>query len=351
MTQASIRRWRRRQRTAPDVSADRAAIDEAIPSATAEAKSFQSRSVLLGLLFVFLSSVAFGVTPSLVTALRGDVSILQLVTLRALMAATLLTIVSRMPRATTRSIHAQVRTAPSSRRRRRVAMAMLAGMCFLGPDVLIFYSSFAYLDTSVAVALGYIYPTTVLVIVAFMVRRLPTITEVALSAGALMGVTAVVDPVGATHVRLVGVLLVLVSSTLYATYTVVLTGLSRAMPALELGSYVMFGVLLTGLLVSILRHDSLIPDDLRGWEVVSANALLLVVAISCHYNGLRRLGASRAAVIDTMQPLVAVLAGSVILRETLSALQLAGVVLIVVSVAIGSMVSRPREDPAFVDPR
>jgi drug/metabolite transporter (DMT)-like permease len=308
--------------------------------------------VLVGLAFVLTSAVAFGITPSLVTSLRGDVSILQLVTMRALFAAVILFAVSGGTMAWA------ARRAPNPRRPGRAKPQPLRwligiplGICFLGPDVLIFYASFEYLDTSVALALSYVYPAIVVVIIALTTWRFPARIDVLLSMVALVGVVAVIDPTGAGTAQWQGVLMVLTCASLYATYTVLASGLSSSLGAFLLGAQVMVGVFAMGVVATLVSDARLLPADGRSWLVVTANALLLVVAIVAHYSGLRRLGPTRAALADTTQPIVGVVAGAAVLGERLTVTQLIGVAVIVLAVAAGSLLSRFRENAELVDPR
>ncbi len=319
---------------------------------SADAVGGRYGQVLVGLAFVLTSAVAFGITPSLVTALRGDVSILQLVTMRALFAAVILFAVSGGTRAwVARRPPAPHAPGRAHRPPLRWIIGIPLGICFLGPDVLIFYASFEYLDTSVALALSYVYPAIVVVIIALTTWRFPARIDVLLSLVALVGVVAVIDPTGAGTAQWQGVGMVLTCASLYATYTVLASGLSSSLGALLLGAQVMVGVFVMGVVATLITDATLLPSDGRGWIVVIANALLLIVAIVAHYSGLRRLGPTRAALADTTQPIVGVVAGALVLGERLTLTQLAGVAVIVLAVAVGAGLSRFRENAELVDPR
>jgi drug/metabolite transporter (DMT)-like permease len=92
-----------------------------------------------------------------------------------------------------------------------------------------------------------------------------------------------------------------------------------------------------------------LPSDIggTGWTLVVALALLsTVVAITALAAGTARVGPSTATIIATIVPMVATVLAFIVLDERLSALQLVGGGLIVLSVLIvGSGVGRRAPGP------
>lgn len=296
----------------------------------------------------------FGTIPAVLTLLRGSLSIQQLVTFRAFVAAILFLalaeVVARMSGHGSRDRSARLGRPWSWRAHWRRYAGVALGACLVAPDSLIFYSSFAYIDTSIAIALGFVYPVLVIVIVARLARRWPARRDITLGGAAIFGVVLVVNPSGTAQVRPLGVLLVFICAVLYATYAVVASGLTESVSPLRLGAQVMTGVCLTGAAVTLALGGSFLPADVQAWLFVSANGTLLVVAFAAYYAGLGRLGVTRASLLDTAQPVAATIAGVALLDERLSPGQYVGVLVIIGSVAVSSALSG-RAETVTVEPR
>jgi drug/metabolite transporter (DMT)-like permease len=90
---------------------------------------------------------------------------------------------------------------------------------------------------------------------------------------------------------------------------------------------VVFGVVL-------LWRGSSFPGSSAGWSAIAAVALLsTVVAMVGLFIGIRWLGASEAASLSTLEPLVTIAAAYVFLDEQLSAIQVLGA-MVVISAAV-----------------
>ncbi len=75
------------------------------------------------------------------------------------------------------------------------------------------------------------------------------------------------------------------------------------------------------------------PAGAGGWAALAAIAVCsTVVAILTFFAGLQRLGAGRASMLSTLEPVVTVLLAAMLLGETLTAAQLGGGVLILAGV-------------------
>lgn len=288
---------------------------------------------------MLLSTVSFGVSPSLVQLLHGDVGYVDVITYRGLAGGLVLLAVAALQR---HPLDAKIHDDPSWRSRNA---GLLIGIFFFGPEILAFYLSFQYLDTSLAVALAYIYPTIVLFIVAARSRRLPAGTELLLSLVALTGVLLLMDPGGDTHIETIGLVLIFVAGTMYAIYVVAVGDVLGRQSALRVGGQVAIG---SGLAIGAYGLVSGSLNLLTTWEewaIAGLHATLMVFALAFYYMGLSRLGAGRASLIDTAAPLVAVLAGAAILGERMVFVQFVGVGLVMLSVAATTLRAQRRPIP------
>ncbi|WP_281290982.1 DMT family transporter [Nocardioides antri] len=298
--------------------------------------------VWAGVALVLLSTVIYGSTPALVTFVRGDVSVVDLIAYRAALAALMFLALARLVGVW------------SGRRRLRSASrpvrAVLVGASLWGPQFLLYYASFEYIDTSLAVAIGFVYPTVVLILVAATERQRPAPVEIALSLLALLGIAALLLPGGDAGVHPLGVCLALLAACGYAVYVLLADRLLQDVEPFELGAQISLGATICAVAVGLVLQRMSVLTDPRDLVVVGAQAVLMVVATGCYYGGLMRLGSSQASLVDTAQPVVALAAGGLLLGESMVAVQVAGVVVVTASVALSSVLTHRRATVPYADP-
>ena len=147
-----------------------------------------------------------------------------------------------------------------------------------------------------------------------------------------------------------GDLLMLAAPLAWALYTILGKMVIARFPPLVATAYAsLFGTLL--LLPAAAIEGSLLTGATRlsvyGWIAVLQLALLgTVVGFVWWYEGVERLGASRAAVFVNLVPLFGVLLSALILSESLMVSQLAGGILVVAGVGIGTLGDREDRDGA-----
>ena len=147
-----------------------------------------------------------------------------------------------------------------------------------------------------------------------------------------------------------GDLLILGAPLAWALYTIAGKKVLRHFPPLVATAYAsLFGTLL--LLPAAGLEGSLLSGVRRltvyGWISVLHLALLgTVVGFVWWYEGVELLGASRAAVFVNLVPLFGVLLSALILSESLEVSQLAGGILVVLGVSLGTPGGREDRDGA-----
>ena len=171
---------------------------------------------------------------------------------------------------------------------------------------------------------------------------------------ALLGVGVVITRGSIAVVRSLsfnpGDLLMLGAPLAWALYTIVGKKVLRSFSPLVATAYAsLFGTLL--LLPAAALEGSLLSGVHRltayGWIAVLQLALLgTVVGFVWWYEGVEALGASRAAVFVNLVPVFGVLLSALILSEKMDLSQLAGGILVVVGVGIGTLGGRKERDEA-----
>ena len=171
---------------------------------------------------------------------------------------------------------------------------------------------------------------------------------------ALLGVGVVITRGSVAVIRSLsfnpGDLLMLGAPLAWALYTILGKKVLRTIPPLEATAYAsVIGTIL--LLPAAAWEGSLLTGarqlTVYGWIAVLQLALLgTVVGFVWWYEGVELLGASRAAVFVNLVPLFGVLLSALILSESLAASQLAGGILVVLGVGIGTLGGREDRDGA-----
>jgi drug/metabolite transporter (DMT)-like permease len=277
----------------------------------------------------------FGCIPALVVLVDGTVPPLTLLVSRSFTAVLLLGLVVLVMR--WRS------PLPTELRRRTAWRGFLIGLVVLGPATVGYYLSFTIIDTSVAVAISYVYPTLVVLGLAAYYRARPARPDLLLGLCALAGVGLLTLPGTGASVSMLGVALALLTAAGYALYVLLASFLSRTMDPIRMALWVTAGTTAAAVWPAFLREGGATPVGLDAVLVVVSQALLFIGALGCFYAGLRRLGAARASLLDTGQPLVAAAAGALLLGERLLPLQLLGVLVITSSVAGAAALALRRE--------
>jgi drug/metabolite transporter (DMT)-like permease len=261
------------------------------------------------------------------------------------------------------------RTALGRLSRRQVAIALGLGALFTG-NAGTYYASLETVPAALAGVIVYTYPVMVAVLSLWFATRLvgrrPWIAAglaVAGSALALGGIDVTEAP------PVSGLVLVFLSGFIYSVWIILSARLSgerrdRLAPASsEAGvtagdAAVTTTVMMTATaavyaLAAIVMgrplHPAAVPA--AAWPGIVAVAFVAsFLAIQTFYAGARRIGAARAALTATVEPLIIVVLAWIFLDQMLAPIQLAGAALIIIGVVIAQTSPRPVGAPEPATP-
>lgn len=220
-----------------------------------------------------------------------------------------------------------------------------------------FFYALLYADAAIVAVLLYVYPTLVMIGGWIFLRESPNwrqVLAILLTAGGCVLVVGLGSP-GAHGVRWQGIALGLAASVSYATYSLLshvwLPGRSR----LTLMAYV-FGT------AAILPASIvLVTEGYRGlsvagwtgatWILLGAIvALPTFAAVLLYLGGIRGLGASRAALVSTLEPVFTIILARIFLpsQAPLAPLQCVGAALVLAGVVLAESAGAQESDPAAV---
>ncbi len=219
----------------------------------------------------------------------------------------------------------------SLRRPSRIVVgAVFAGVVGFGFASIGFYFSLTLIDAALAALILYVYPTitnvaaTLLFGEPFSKRRASALFISFAGVALILGTGTMQISSGPL---LLGAAAAIGAALLYSAFSLASQILLSSMPRLLLSAYVSTGALLT---MSIMNAGipPLGPDPVV-LAMIAAMIAATVFGFAFYFSGIRLLGAARASVVMTMEPLATAALAITLLGEWLSGVQLLGATLII----------------------
>lgn len=263
------------------------------------------RNQWLGYFFVILSAVIFGCMPLGANFLYAQgVTPMSLVFLRNLLSLPLLALLG--------SRQGGLRISRDALR--EVGVAAFFG-CWLAPTLL--FSSYRYLASGMATVFHFAYPVIV-VLGGFLLRE--KVKKSALFCALLcsLGILLLFDPHGT--VDPLGVTFALTSGVAYAVYILILGYFRhREVSGFRLSFYMAIVSMICTLILCLATGQLCLPQTPGGWGVAFLFSFAVSVgAVVLFQEGTFLIGAQRAAILSTFEPITSIFFGILFLNETLT---------------------------------
>ncbi|CAN7456709.1 DMT family transporter [Trinickia sp. LjRoot230] len=207
-------------------------------------------------------------------------------------------------------------------------LAWIAAMGAIGyvGQSLCYFIALQHAQASLVALLLYLYPAFVTVLAAWWLRERLTPMKCAALVLCLAGSALMV---GGGHGEPLGIALGLAAAVIYSIYIVVGARVTRGVDPLATTAVVCLAAAAVFVVLSLARTATGAPPHWpatpAGWAAVIAIALVsTVTAMLAFFAGLVRLGAARTSMLSTLEPVVTVALASLLLGESLSALQWVG---------------------------
>lgn len=271
-----------------------------------------------GVAWVVLSAAGFGTMAIFAKlAYRDGVSLTTLLFLRFLIAGLLL------------AAWGMVRGMRWPRGRELLWLAAMGGVGYVGQSYA-YFAALQYASAGLVALLLYLYPAIVTVLSALIFKRAIGPGRGWAVVAALAGTALTVG--GDLHSELPGILLGIACAFIYSGY--ILAGgdvMPRVGPLPAATVVVCAAALVYG--VAVFRAGLVLPASATGWGAVLAIAVFsTLLAIVGFFKGLEKLGAADASTLSTLEPLITLGLAALILGEAVTAMQLGGGGLILVTV-------------------
>jgi len=273
-----------------------------------------ARDKLAGVLLIALSASAFGAMAIFARfAYAAGADVYGLLAVRFLLAAIAMGFVMR------------ARGISLPPWRRVLALAAMGGIGYVSQSYC-FFTALNYAQASLVALLLYLYPLFVTILAAvFLKEHLTTSTVIALvlcSVGA--GLT-----VGGGEGSSLGIALGVAAAVIYSIYIVVGARVTAGVNAIATTTVICTAAALVYVTLGLLRAGAGVPPQFPvsagGWLALVAIALVsTVLAILTFFAGLQRLGASKASMLSTLEPVVTVVLAALLLGEHIGPTQAVG---------------------------
>ncbi|MQL51093.1 EamA family transporter [Desulfofundulus thermobenzoicus] len=190
--------------------------------------------------------------------------------------------------------------------------------------VLALFEAFRYIPGAMAILFLYFYPTVVTMLAFFFLKEPLTWPKGAALLLTFLGCAVILgQPVGALNMK--GVLLSLSAALTNAVFLVGTTRLLSGIQTTVYNAYLTTIVALTVGLLSLVRGQFSLAFNLQALAAIGVLGIVCtVLALAALLRGVKEIGASRAAIISTFEPVATAVLGFIILGEGLTAWQAAG---------------------------
>jgi len=194
-----------------------------------------------------------------------------------------------------------------------------------------YLSAIKYASAGLVALLLYLYPTFVAVLSVIFLKEKFTRVKVVALALATLGAALTADPQGG---QWLGVIFALASGLIYSVYIIVGDGVMKRVSAMPSSTVIFASAgLVYGVLTAI--NKPYWPASGGGWLAVAGITLIAtVIPVTTFLAGLKRIGATNAAMLSTLEPVVTVMLAAWLFSESLAPVSLLGGGLILAAVIV-----------------
>ena len=283
-----------------------------------------SKNAMIGYPAGIITGITYGLNPLFgMPLMQAGASVYSILFFRYLIAVALLGVFLMLTRQTFK-VNAK-----------QAGILLVLGVLYTFSSIFLF-EAYNYIASGLATTLIFLYPVVVALIMVFL-RVVPS-WQVWLSIVATFaGVIIMTQGSSGETVNPIGVLLSLGSATVYAFFIVIINR-SKTIASIS-NSLLTFYSLLTGAIIflgKILTEDTGITTGIEGiaaWgNLVGLAILPTVVSTATLAVSTRNIGATKASVLGVFEPITAILVGTLVFGEALTANIVVGILIAIVAV-------------------
>ncbi len=229
--------------------------------------------------------------------------------------------------------------------RTRLITLLAMGVLGYSAQSLSYFLALRSLPASLVVLIAYIYPSLVVAAGWLFLHRAVSPKHLLALAASFVGLVMLV---GGAHFQLAWALVLAVASpVIYTAYILVGERVMGSVPALAASAVIITGAAAAFCFLAAISNQLALPLTAGGWAVAVGLAVFpTMLAISLFLAGLPRVGAARAALLSTWEPVVTVGLAVLLLGDRLSLVQVLGGILVLLAVVVvqGARLWKPAQD-------
>jgi drug/metabolite transporter (DMT)-like permease len=191
-----------------------------------------------------------------------------------------------------------------------------------------FYLASLYIGTGPGMVIFFSFPVYVVLFSLYFGRaRLNAYMLISL----LMVVSGLVllNGTGGNNLNNTGILLAMIAAFSYGVYVYYSQESAKHADSLWLTLFICAGCSLIFLVFALLTHTFAIPATTQAWrDILILGIVATAIPIQLLLNGLKYISSVKASIYSVMEPLTTVVVGVLFLQESLSAMQIAGIIII-----------------------
>lgn len=218
--------------------------------------------------------------------------------------------------------------------RQQLGPLLLSSTLFTA-TILILYMSYNYVSAGVATSLHYLFPVLVMLLAYFIYHeKLHFYKWIALLIS-LVGIYLIVDPRGSSF-SLRGVSLAILSAVFFAIYALSINHPQiKKLDSLVLAFYLCVFACITSLVLLVVQGNWPLMITLKGlYYITLVSFFCTALALIFFIKGAQSIGSTTASILSTMEPVVSLVAGVIILHEPLTWYTSLGCVLIIAAIVL-----------------
>jgi drug/metabolite transporter (DMT)-like permease len=220
---------------------------------------------------------------------------------------------------------------PVRLKRNELAMLVALGAVIYTAQALTYFIALRSLPASLVVLIAYVYPSLVVLAGWLFLRRSVSVWHGVALLATFLGVALLVG--GARFEVAWGLVFAIASPMIYTLYILLGERVMSSVPAVGASAVIMTGAAVAFCILAALQHELRLPTTVQGWGVAVGIAVFpTMIAISFFLASLPRIGAARASLLSTVEPVVTLVLAAALLGDRLSPIQLAGGALVLFAV-------------------
>lgn len=201
-----------------------------------------------------------------------------------------------------------------------------------------YFTALMHASSGLVGLLLYIYPVLVTLLAVAFGWEKPDRRSIILTLLAIAGLAITLG--GHLAGQPLGIALGLLAAAVYAVYIVLGGRLSQGADPLA-ATLVVLTTAALGNGAFALAGGSALPQSLTAWLAIGAIALFsTVIAIAAFLVGIKHIGPAQASIVSTLEPVITLCLGAMLLGESVSTGQLAGGAMVLIAVVL--LAQRPR---------